>query len=327
MKKVGIFGCKSTTLFLIKSLIDKIRIEYVITISPEQGKKNQVADYTDLRYYCNKHEINIYHAKQYSLATQEDKNFFLKSGLDIGFVIGWQRLIPKEILELFTIGIFGMHGSADDLPIGRGRSPMNWALIEQRKHFFTNLFKYDPGVDSGDIVDTFCFSIQSSDTAETLHYKNMLAMKTLILKNMDALLTGKINLKKQRQLQPTYYPKRTPKDSLIDWRQDIFQIESFIRAVTKPFNGSFSYIENRKVTIWRASIFETDLVNYGYTEERWGTIVEVFPNGKFLVKCRGGLLIIHEFETEVNIEKGMILVSPVEQIRHFQLNEYGYHDL
>ncbi len=326
MKKVGIIGCKSTTVFLLESLMNKIDIECVITITPEAGKKNQVADYTDVTSFCDRHNINVYHAKRYDLKSEEDKKTFRKIELDIAFVIGWQRLIPKEILETFSIGVFGMHGSTDDLPIGRGRSPMNWGLIEQRKHFFTNIFRYDPGVDSGDILDTFVFSIQPSDTSETLHYKNVLAMKTLIFKNMETLLSGKLDLKKQKDAPPTYYPKRSPEDSLIDWRQDVFQIEAFIRSVTKPFNGAFSYLEKKNVTIWRASLFETDLVNYGYRDVSWGTIVEVFPSGKFLVNCRGGLLIVHECDAETNIEKGMLLESPAEKISHFKLNEYGYHD-
>ncbi len=328
MKKIAVFGCKSTTIFIIEAIINKgLQIEYVITISPETEEKNQVADYENLKSYCELQNIKCYQAKNYNLKSEEDKNFFIQNKLDIGFVMGWQRLIPKEILETFSTGVFGMHGSADNLPIGRGRSPMNWALIEQRKHFFTNIFKYDPGVDSGDILDTFVFSIQPTDTSETMHFKNSLAMKTLINKNINNLLNGEIFLKKQKDLDPTYYPKRSPQDSLIDWQKDIFQLDAFIRAVTYPFNGAFSFLNEKKLTIWRAAIFETDLVDYGFREVEWGKIVEVFPNGKFLINCRGGLLIVHEYETESEIQINKLLESKFEDVNQFKLNKFGYHDL
>lgn len=327
MYKLAVFGCKSTTIFLLDWLKKTLELACVVTISPQIGDKNQVADYVDVAQYCKKHSIYCYTAQRYDLKSDTDRDTFRSLQLDIGFVIGWQRLIPPEVLETFSVGVFGMHGSTDDLPLGRGRSPMNWALIEQRKHFFTNMFRYDPGIDSGEILDTFIFSIQPGDTGETMHYKNVLAMKRLIFKNLDSLLSGKPDLKRQREVLPTYYPKRSPEDSLIDWRQDVFQLDAFIRAVTRPFNGAFSFVDHEKVILWRASIFETDLVDYGYRDTGWGTVVEVFPTGKVVVKCRGGLLIVHEYEAKIKIEGGMLLESPVQEIRCFERNASGYHDL
>lgn len=327
MKKIAIFGCKYTTIFLLRSLMKKIEINCVITISPENGKKNEVADYADLSIFCKQHKIQHYVAKSYNLKNQEDIVNISNLNLDIAFVVGWQRLIPKKVLQRISIGVFGMHGSTDDLPMGRGRSPMNWALLEQRKFFFTNIFKYDPGVDSGDVLDTFIFSIQPTDTSETMHYKNVLAMKTLILKNILELTNDKLNLTKQKDKGATYYPKRSPSDSVINWERDIFQVEAFIRAVTKPFNGAFSYIGDKKIIIWRASIFETDLVDYGYKNEKRGTILEIFPSGKFLIRCRGGILLVHEFETAAKFKTTQILESDIEKEMQFKINEFGYHDL
>lgn len=326
-KRIGIFGCKSTTVFLLSSLKENFDISFVVTISPELGDLNQVADYTNLVDFCNEYTIPVYQAHRYDLKSEIDKEKITEANLDIAFVIGWQRLIPNEILTTFSVGVFGMHGSTDDLPLGRGRSPMNWALIEQRKLFFTNIFKYDAGVDSGDILDTFVFSIQVNDTSETMHYKNVLAMKMLIIKNIKKLIDGSFKLSHQKANQPTYYPKRTPEDSIIDWQSDIYQLDAFVRAVTKPFNGAFSYVNAEKITIWRASIFETSLVDYGCRDLAWGKVVEVFPGGKFLVNCRGGLLIVHEYESKMMIEKNNLLESIDCKIFRFKLNSYGCHDL
>ena len=327
MPNVILFGCKSTTIFLLEALKPHINIHFVVTISENLGSKNAVADFADVNQYCLDHNIESYSAQRYDLKNDDDFNAIANIKPDLGFVLGWQRLIPREILQLFSIGVFGMHGSSDDLPIGRGRSPMNWSLIEQRRHFFTNLFKYDPGIDSGDILDTFIFSIQPNDTAESMHYKNTLAMKRLILCNLDKLLQGNFSLVKQRSIEPTYYPKRSPDDSCIDWQNDIFQIEALIRAVTKPFNGAFTFIDNKKLCIWRASIFETDIVDYGYRHNTWGEVVEKFPHNKFLVKCRGGLLLVHEFECNIEIAAGKTLYSPEDMIKSFKLNKFGFHDI
>ncbi|NTV46282.1 MAG: hypothetical protein HGB11_07115, partial [Chlorobiales bacterium] len=252
MKRIAVFGCKHTTLFMVNALRQKTEVSKVITISPSQGEKADVADYCDMEKYCRENAISSYVANKYTLKDEADQKQIANMKLDVGFVIGWQRLVPPEVLNSFSIGVFGMHGSADDLPLGRGRSPMNWSLIEGRNNFYTNLFRYDPGVDSGDILDTFVFSIQNGDTAETMHYKNVLAMKALIIRNLEKLFSGDFVLKKQRDITPTYYPKRTPEDSLIDWNQDVFRLEAFVRAVTRPFNGSYTYLNGDKITIFRA---------------------------------------------------------------------------
>ena len=187
----------------------------------EAAARAQVADYFDCVPFCTERGIDVHVIDDYSLKSSADQERIEQLDLDLGFVMGWQRLIPEPVLDTFGVGVFGMHGSADDLPIGRGRSPMNWALLEGRSHFFTNLFRYDPGVDSGDILDTLGFSIQPADTAETMHYKNSLAMKTLIYRNLDGLLADRFTLRKQRDATPTYYPKRSPKHSQIDFAQDL----------------------------------------------------------------------------------------------------------
>ncbi len=325
--RVAVFGCKSTTIFLIEAIRARATVDAVITLSPAAAARARVADAVDCAAYCAAEGLEYHVVDDYSLNDPTDQDKIASLDLDLGFVMGWQRLIPESVLEMFSIGVFGMHGSADDLPIGRGRSPMNWALLEGRAQFFTNLFRYDPGVDSGDILDTLGFSIQPADTAETMHYKNSLAMKTLVYRNLEALLADRVVLREQRNAVATYYPKRSPEDSQIDFNRDLTHIEALIRAVAAPFNGAFTYVDGARLTIWRAAVFETDLVSFGFENQRWGTIVEVFQTGKFLIKCRGGLLLVHEYDGEVTPTVGQ-RCTPVDlRIGRFDRNESGYHDL
>jgi len=179
-----------------------------------------------------------------------------------------------------TVGAFGMHGSSMNLPLGRGRSPMNWSIIEGRKSFYTNLFMYDSGIDSGDVVDTFKFQITDKDTGETMHFKNLLAMKSLIENNIEKLTQRTFNLQKQpTDIEPTYYPKRTPEDGLIDWNDDVNAIERHIRAVTNPFNGAFTFCNETQITIWDAQVFDHE--DFGYAGAKNACIVAVLLMASF----------------------------------------------
>ncbi len=325
--KIKLFGCKDTTLFVAKFLRDLEIVIDLVTISPEQGDKNEVAGYLDLS--SEKQMFNsIYMASSYSLSDKNDLNYFDKDNdLNIGICIGWQRLIPANILDKFSIGIFGMHGSARDLPYGKGRSPLNWSIIENRKWFNTNLFKYNKGVDSGPIIDKATFSINENDTAETLHYKNTLSMCRILEKNLNLLSEKKFNQINQDTSEgESFYPKRTPEDGAIDWRDDIYNIERLIRSVSYPFYGAYSFLKKNEVKIFRASIFYTDLEDHPFKDSKYGEIVSVFQNGKFLVRCSGGILLINDHNIS-NIEKGLVLSKIESPFSRFKRNTYGFFDV
>lgn len=323
---IAVFGCKATTRFLLENLDIPYPVRHLVTIAPEQGAKHDVADYADLQAWARERDIQVYTAKYYSLNHADDQAYIRSLGIDIAFVIGWQRLVPPTVLESLSTGAFGMHGSAVNLPLGRGRSPMNWSIIEGRQAFYTNLFRYDPGVDSGDVVDTFKFQITPRDTAETMHFKNTLAMKYLIERNIDALVSNTFKLTPQEtSITPTYYPKRTPADGLIDWQQDVHALERFIRAVTRPFGGAYTYLDNHLVQIWDAQIF--DLNDFGYERLPAGTVAAVFESGKFLVKGFGGLLLVNEYTAEALIQRGMQFGNYDLSMHYFPRNKHGFFDL
>ncbi|MDA9555044.1 formyltransferase family protein [Pelobium sp.] len=324
-RKIAVFGCKSTTKFLCEFLATKLKIACIITIDESIALLNNVADYYNLEEFSRENSIQLYYAKNYDLKSADDVHFFKSLEIDLAFVIGWQRLIPEYILSNISIGAFGMHGSSLNLPLGRGRSPMNWALIEGRRVFYTNLFKYDEGIDSGAILDSYKFSINENDNAETMHFKNMLAMQYLIKNNIENLLVNNFSLKIQNEIIPTYYPKRTPDDSLINWDDDIYNIERFIRAVSPPFGGAFTFINNHKVIIYRAQIF--DFQDFGYEDFLPGTIVEIFPNNKILVKGFGGLLLVNEYHSEEKLIKNNRFWDYNCKRRKFQINSIRGFDI
>jgi UDP-4-amino-4-deoxy-L-arabinose formyltransferase/UDP-glucuronic acid dehydrogenase (UDP-4-keto-hexauronic acid decarboxylating) len=326
VSKVAIVGCKSTTRYLFEQVSGFLPISAVVTIAPDLAARQEVAGYDDL---TDLPATEIYTARRYALTAAEDLAYFQERQFDLLLVAGWQRIIPKEILETVRNGAYGMHGSSRDLPFGRGRSPMNWSLIEGRQWFFTNLFRYLPGVDDGPIADTACFSINPADTAETLHFKNLLAMVHLVRKNAEGLLRGQVDLREQPRTSPTYYPKRNPDDGLIDWSSDVFAIERLVRAVAQPFSGAFAFLEGARLTIQRAAIFYTDIEEHPYRGEAPGTICAVLPNGKFCVRCVGGVLLAHDYRFERGgvPPEGAQLDAGGREVRLFPRNGQGYFDI
>ena len=324
--EVYLFGCKDTSLHISKFLNRQGVDINLITIDVELAKKNEVAGYINLQDFPQYFK-SIYVAKSYSLKDSNDINYFTKqANCSLGFCIGWQRLIPPSVLDNFNFGILGMHGSARDLPFGKGRSPMNWSIIEGRKFFHTNLFRYQAGIDNGPVLDKAIFSINSSDTAETMHFKNVVAMTDLINRNISKLFSNNAQYKNQTtDKAETFYPKRSPADGIIDWSDDIYNMERLIRAVAPPFYGAIGIINRNEIIISRASIFYTDVETHPFLEYSHGEILEIFPNNKFLVRCSNGVLLVHEYEGE-NFDLGDSFELKESPYVNFERNVHGFVD-
>jgi len=297
MARLGVAGTKSTTLELIEQLLsDGFEPDLLITLTPEMGEASKVAGYKDLRRFAEENRIPVYHAESYALTAETDKANLSREEIDLLLVIGWQRLIPEWLLDRLRIGAFGMHGSPEPLPRGRGRSPINWALLNGKTSFVTNLFKYDAGVDSGMIVGRQKFDINPWDDCNTLHMKNRIAMNRLLREHLSGLIAGNGRLQPQSgEVEATYFPKRTAESGRIEWDgMDMAALHNCIRAQTRPFPGAFSHLEGaaEPFYFWKGHPFDGHLVYDGALP---GTVVEVFHDGSFLVAVWDGSVRVHEY--------------------------------
>ncbi len=287
-------GCHEGGLKAIIGLLEAgYRFECFVCLTPDQAYKYNISGYYDYRDLAESRGIKIYIPHSYSLTSDEDLEFFQVQKFDLLIQGGWQRLFPEQIIRALSIGALGLHGSADLLPKGRGRSPMNWSLIEDRKRFLMHLFMIKPGVDDGDIIAIKDYDITCFDDIETLYFKYAIVYRRLLLENLPSILSRKFSTVPQLG-EPTYYPKRSPDDGLINWDlMDVFQIYNLIRASTKPYPGAFAELDLGLIRIWRCRPFDSRII---YTSARYGEIVERFEN-RLIINCRGGLLLLDEWET------------------------------
>jgi methionyl-tRNA formyltransferase len=303
-KKIAVAGAKHTTKDLILGLERHgLQIDCCLTLSPEKAASQDVAGYYDLREFLKEKGIKTIVAHNYNLKSKEDEEALAPLGIDLLLVMGWQRLIPDWFLSKLSIGAFGMHGSSKPLPHGRGRSPMNWSLIQNKNIFYTHLFQYKPGVDDGPVVGVQTFDITPFDDCHTLHFKNTIAMIQLCGAHLPELLEGRCKFEPQPTEGATYYPKRSSEDGLIHFEDAAVDIYNLVRAVTRPFPGAFTFLDNdpqRKLRIWKAIPFDTKLK---WPAAQTGEIVEVFYDGSFVVKCGQGTLLALEYEGAELTEK------------------------
>jgi methionyl-tRNA formyltransferase len=172
---------------------------------------NTMADHpvnTWLEKWMEKHQIN------HNIDLLRSKNDLV--GGDILFLISCSELISKQNRAKFKKTLV-IHAS--DLPIGRGWSPHIWEIINGAEQITLSLLEAEDKVDSGDIWTKVKVKVPK---AALYNQINVLIFDAeLELMDFAVAKFYDIDPRKQFDDSPTYWPKRTPKDSEIDIQKSI----------------------------------------------------------------------------------------------------------
>ena len=302
--KVVVFGVKDTSENIVEFIQNTIcPVDLVITISPEVTKKNQVSGYKGLSVLTERYGIPVHEADSYFLTDDKTQRFLSANEFDIGISMGWQRLIPKSVLDCFAYGVYGSHGNCGYLPFGRGRSPLNWSIILGDTRFNLNLFRYDEKADSPNVFATETFSITPHDDIRTAQYKNLICSKNLIRRLLAAYEEGDIRVRTDSRDFDSWYEKRTAADGRIDFHERTRNIYNLIRGVAAPFPGAFAMCGEERVTVWKAQPFDEIMDFSAYAP---GEVIDVF-DGKPIVRTVDGSLLIDSYESGRELKAGDIL--------------------
>src|SRR5690606_10218633 len=100
-------------------------------------------------------------------------------------------------------------------------------------------FKIDEGVDTGPIIDQVEIPLNKDETATTLYRKVDVAHVTLMKKVWNSLEEKSLSFTVQDDSKATYWEGRKPKDGEITKEMTMNEAYALVRAVTKPYPGSF----------------------------------------------------------------------------------------
>jgi methionyl-tRNA formyltransferase len=182
---------------------------------------------------------------------------------DLIVVCGYKYIIPKEIFSIVKGGSINIHPSM--LPLYRGQHVINWAMIDGESETGVTLHFLEETLDSGSIIAQKSVPIYFEDNAKDVHdriyYEACVLLKDVIAEyKLGKPLVGKT----QDSSIATFYNPRKPEDGRINWNQSSMSIYNFIRALSKPWPGAFTYFKDFKIIIWKVSIGNhVDAVPYG----------------------------------------------------------------
>ncbi len=209
---------------------------------------------------------------------------------DIIFSFYYRQMVKPVILNIPPQGCLNLHGSF--LPKYRGRCPANWVLINGEKETGVTLHYMTPHPDDGDIVAQTKVPIDKGDTALTLFGKMTAATTCLLDEILPLVREGKSPRTKQDHAKATYFGGRSPDDGVIDWNKSATDVCNLVRAVTHPYPGAFTWIGDRKLMVWAATVKKAKTSNVP------GTVLATDP---LTVACGQGVVQIDQAQPEKDV--------------------------
>jgi methionyl-tRNA formyltransferase len=183
---------------------------------------------------------------------EESIKVLKKWRVDVIVVAAFGQILPKQVLDLPSVGSINVHASL--LPRWRGASPIQYAILAGDSESGVSLMKMDPGLDTGPVYVQERVELGPRETASQLHDKLAELGGLLLADHLGAIIEGKLEPQPQDEALATYAPLVKKEAGLIDWNESSLEIDRLIRAMT-PWPGAYSSWQGKNLKVLSARPF------------------------------------------------------------------------
>jgi methionyl-tRNA formyltransferase len=287
--KIAVFCATRRGLRVLEKLIDLARgASFVVFSFREEAGEPLFFD--DIRMLAASAGAEFFEARR--VDGPDLMPYWRTASVDLMLAVNWRYLIPSGVVSHAKYGAYAFHDAL--LPAYRGFSPTVWAIINGETKTGATLFQLDDGVDSGPVIGQQEVMIGSDEPISSVMEKVTEAYLNLIERHFPTMILGKAEHHPQNESLASYACKRVSADNRIDWNKPSSEIFNFIRALSRPYGGAFSFLESRRIRIWDAIMI---------TEQRYigripGRVVEVRKGEGAVVLAGDGALLLTKVELE-----------------------------
>lgn len=211
---------------------------------------------------------------------QECIDVFRSLRVDLCVMAYVTDIVPNEIIEAPSRGTIQYHPSL--LPLHRGPSSINWAIINGDTETGLSIFWPDEGLDTGPILLQKRVAISSDDSVGSLYFNHLFPMGVdAILESIDLVAAGDAPKIVQDESAATYEGWCGADDAHVDWSEDANTVHNLIRGCD-PQPGAWSMLNGEKVAFFGSTIASSEDESAAP-----GTIIGLSDEG-MVVACDAG---------------------------------------
>ena len=257
----------------------------IISNPPKPMGRKKILKYTDVGKFALDNNIKLI-----ELDSFDDQKIYrevVSLNVDLFVVVAF-KILPKKYIGIPKFGAINIHASL--LPKYRGAAPIQWALMNGDAFTGVSIFQIEKKVDTGKIILQENIKIENEDNFETLSIKLSELGGEVLIKSLDMLAKGKINLIIQDNSQSTRAPK-IDKDMLkIDWSWPGEKINNWVRGLS-PYPAMYTVYKEKKIKIFKVKLLKE------VSNSRPGKI-EIIDSKRLIIHSKNYMVSILELQQE-----------------------------
>lgn len=246
MIKVLFMGSPDFSVSALKKLVEYDRTEVVGVVSQEDKPKGRGYEMmpTAVKAYALSVGIPVY--TPHTLRDNAIADLLAEINPDVIVVVAYGKILPDYVLDYPRLGCVNIHASL--LPMYRGASPINFAIIKGEKETGVTSMLMDSGLDTGDMLMKTTVPIDDNDDFGILHDKLSEAGADLLIKTLDGLSDGTIV--PQKQDGDTFYAPLIGNDiKHIDFSRPSADVRNLVRGLS-PVPTAFTELNGKRIKVF-----------------------------------------------------------------------------
>lgn len=271
-----------------------------------RGRNNKVT-FSPVKESALKLGLKVY---QYEKISREGIEDLREINADLMVTCAFGQILSREILALPKYGIINVHASL--LPLFRGSSPIQWAILTGEKETGISIMRTAYEVDSGDVLLQKRTDIYEKETAGELFERLSLLGAEALIEGIELIDNGNAVYTPQDHSKKSYYPMLKKEDGIIDFSKTYFELDCFVRGMT-PWPSAYTYLSGEIMKVFSVSLVdgadsENDSKNNGKSDvltrngieksdnSVYGQVVNADTKRGLLVRVRDAIVSLDEIQ-------------------------------
>jgi methionyl-tRNA formyltransferase len=149
------------------------------------------------------------------------------------------------------------------------------------------------------VIDQTVINISSYDTCASIYERVAMSNKEMILRALPKIAAGERVGRPQVASNEPLLPGRRSSDGVIDWTWDSTDVYNFVRALTRPYPGAFSWLDGQRWLIWQTALLPGEIISDARPGEVLGPVFSPVESAcGQMVACGKGALVLLQVDRE-----------------------------
>ncbi len=251
--KIVFLGTPDFAVDSLQAVYDAGHEILAVVTQPDKERNRREVTFSPVKQRALDLGLNVL---QFQKIRDEGEEILRRLAPDVMVTCAYGQIISQSILDIPKHGVINVHASL--LPLFRGSSPIQWAILTGQERTGVSIMRTALQVDSGDVLLQKSVSIGDNETAGELFDRLAKLGAEALVEGLQLIESGRAVFTPQDHSKATHYPMLSKEDGKIDWNCSAKEIVCKIRGMN-PWPSAYCYLGGKIFKIWSAKIAEDEL--------------------------------------------------------------------